>query len=104
MSNPFDSLMFYTKLLTGMVLLLNVLSLVCINLLVRWLRDPRRAMVQAGDASAYSESAPKPQFRTGARFILFFLLLTVIAVNGLAVYGNHQLRAATDDVVASFVE
>ncbi len=104
MTTPFDSLMFYTKLLTGLVLLLNVLSLVCINLLVRWVRNPRRAMVTPAGTAPLTEQEMKREFRTGARFILFGLLLAVIAVNGLAVFGNYKLRAATDQVVASYIE
>ncbi len=86
------------------MLLLNLLSLVCVSLLVRWLRNPRRALVSAPNNVPFGEAEPNAQFRTGARFILFSLLLTVIAVDGLAVYGNYQLRAATNSVVAGFTE
>ena len=100
MNTPLDSLMFYSKLLTGLVLVLNVLSLISIHLLVRWLKNPSRAM-QVAPVTTVEDSR---QFRSSARMILMTLLIFVIGINGLAIYGNLNLKQATEDVIAQMIE
>ncbi len=94
MDTPLHDLMFFTKLLTGLVLLLNIMSLISMHLLVRWVRNPAKAVVGV----PVSESA-KPKFRPSARAIIFVLLFFVVAVNVLAIYGNFHLREATQSVI-----
>jgi len=102
MDTPLNSLMMYTKLLTGLVLLLNLMSLVSISLLVRWLKNPARAM-QSNDANPFPTDNVNRKFRGSARAIVMALLFLVISINGLAIYGNMNLRQATEDVVAQMI-
>lgn len=102
MDSPLHSLMFYSKLLTGLVLLLNLLSLVSIHLMVRWLKNPARAM-QSIDSNPIPKDAVPRHFRGSARAILMTLLLIIISINGVAIFGNMKLRSATDEVIAQMI-
>ncbi|CAN5489292.1 hypothetical protein BH23VER1_BH23VER1_11220 [soil metagenome] len=107
MSTPIDAFLFYTKMLTGLVIVLNFSSLVSIFLLTRWLKHPEKAVeIREGSAlaelAARSGSAVSLDYRAPAKAILLTLLLGVVAVNGLAIFANANLLEATDQVVRLF--
>lgn len=103
MSNPIDAFLFYTKLLTGLVILLNISTLLSVYLITRWLRYPEKALdVEMGSGGRMGGNLGEPAYRTPAKVILLTLLTGVIAVNCLAVFANANLLKATDTLVALF--
>ena len=102
MSNPIDAFLFYTKLLTGLVILLNVSTLASVYLITRWLKSPEKALAISGSGLPNRANGEPLQYRTPAKVILFVLLTGVIAVNCLAVFANANLLRATDTLVALF--
>ena len=80
----------YTKILTGMVLLLNIGLLIAIRMAVKF----------AGLASALDQSEQGPQFWKAARRALAMLILCVVCMNAAAVYANHRMANATRDIAA----
>lgn len=80
----------YTKLLTGMVLLLNIGLLVSIRLALKYAR--------LSTAADRTEQGAKRW--TVAKRQLAVLILTVVAMNGGAVFANHRMVNATRDLAA----
>jgi len=85
-----DSMHFYTKLLTGMILLLNIGLLVSIRLALKFAK-----FSVAGDPSERGS-----RMWAGAKRTLAILILLVVTVNAAAVYANHRMVNATRDIVA----
>jgi len=90
MSTPIDAMHFYTRLLTGMILLLNIGLLVSIRLALKY----------AKRSTALDQSAEAAKLWNSAKRALGVLILTVICLNGAAVYANHRMVEATRDVAA----
>lgn len=90
MSTPLETMQFYTKVLTGMVLLLNIGLLVSIRL----------ALKHARLTSANDRSEQGPARWAGARRQIAVLILTVVAMNAGAVFANFRLVGATREIAA----
>ena len=80
----------YTKILTGMVLLLNIGLLISIRMAAKF----------AGRASALDQSEQGPAFWKASRRALAALILLVVCMNAAAVYANHRMVNATRDLAA----
>ncbi len=107
MSTPIDSFLFYTKVLTGLVIVLNFSSLVSIFLLTRWLKNPEKALEMEPGTALAGRVAETGQpvalnYRTPAKLILFSLLVGIVLVNGCAIFANANLLEATDKMVRLF--
>ncbi|MEM0897390.1 MAG: hypothetical protein AAGJ79_10950 [Verrucomicrobiota bacterium] len=85
MNSTFDALLFNTKLVTGALLLLNFLLLTSLYFAVKWARAPRK---QVNKLERHQE------------FTIFGMLAAVIALNGVAVYGNNALRSSTESLIS----
>lgn len=90
MTPSLDSMHFYTKLLTGMVLLLNIGLLVSIRLALKF----------AKRSSVADQSPESGAMWASAKRALATLILLVVSVNAAAVYANHQMINATRDIAA----
>lgn len=90
MTTPLEAMQFYTKILTGMVLLLNVGLLLSIRMALKYARI----------ASAEDNSAEAPRRWAVAKRGIALLILTVVCMNGAAVFANHRLVKATREVAA----
>jgi cytochrome b561 len=90
MASPLDTMQFYTKVLTGMVLLLNIGLLVSIRIALKHAR--------LSSASERSEEGAKRW--AAARRQIAFLILTVVAMNAGAVIANYNLVNATRVIAA----
>jgi uncharacterized membrane protein len=90
MPTSLDSMQFYTKLLTGMILLLNIGLLVSIRMALKYAMHSR-----AVDPT----EAGKKLWNT-ARRGLAVLIVLVVAMNAAAVYANHRMVTATRDIAA----
>ena len=80
----------YTRILTGMVLLLNIGLLIAIRMAVKY----------AGRACSLDQSEQGPRYWKSARRSLAILILCVVCMNAAAVYANHRMVNATRDVAA----
>lgn len=101
--NPIDSFLFYTKLLTGLVILLNISTLLSVFLITRWLKHPEKALdIVSGVGTMFGGGGKMPAYRTPTKVILFTLLGGVFAVNCMAVLANANLLRATDTLVMLF--
>ena len=89
MDTPLDSLQFYVKAVTGLLLLLNLALLMSIRFGMGW-------------AKAFAASLPEEQ-RDGtwkrASRALGLLIIVVIGMNSAAVFANYQLRQSADAVI-----
>jgi hypothetical protein len=85
-----ESLQFYTKILTGMVLLLNIGLLVSIRMALKFAR-----LTCAEDRSEDGARRWDAIKRT-----LAVLIVTVVCMNGGAVFANHRLVSATHDIAS----
>ncbi len=90
MMSSLDSMHLYTKILTGMVLLLNIGLLISIRMAVKY----------AGRASALDQSEQGQGLWKAARRALASLILFVVLMNAAAVYANHRMVNATRDIAA----
>jgi hypothetical protein len=90
--NPIDSLQLFSKVSTGMVLLMNLTLLISIRMALRWAKQS--AKLDSSDEAASSWR--------GARRTLMALIIFVVAMNGIAVYANHRLTKATQAVAIEF--
>ena len=88
--SPLDSMNLYAKVLTGMVLLLNIGLLVSIRMALKFAR--RSAAIDTSDQGSRSWNS--------ARRTLVVLILTVVSMNGGAIFANHRLVRATQDIAA----
>ncbi len=85
-----ESMHFYTKLLTGMILLLNIGLLVSIRIALKY----------AKHTSVVDQSEKGCQMWASAKRGLAILILVVVSVNAAAVYANHRMINATHDIAA----
>lgn len=85
-----ESLQFYTKVLTGMVLLLNIGLLLSIRMALKYARK----------ACGEDDSEEGIKRWTSVKRGLALLILTVVCMNGGAVFANHRLVSATHEVAA----
>ena len=90
MSTPIESMHFYTKLLTGMILLLNIGLLVSIRLALKYARH----------SSAVDQSEEGAKLWISAKRALAVLIIVVVCMNGAAVYANHRMVGATREIAA----
>ena len=87
---PLDAMNFYTKLFTGMILLLNIGLLVSI----------RMALKHARHSSAVDQSEAGVKLWNSAKRGIAVLIIVVICTNGAAIYSNHRMVTATQDIAA----
>lgn len=83
-----ESVSLYTKILTAMVLLLNIGLLLAVRMALKYARRT-------------SELDTTPQgvkMWAGARKAIGVLILAVVVMNGLAVYANHRMVTATQEI------
>src|SRR5687767_9276495 len=90
MTSPLDSMQLYTKLLTGLVLLLNIGLLVSIRMALKFGR--RSAEMDRSEEGVKVWAA--------ARRGIGILILLVVCMNAAAVYANHRMVTATRDIAA----
>lgn len=90
MTTSLESMHFYTKLLTGMVLLLNIGLLLSIRL----------ALKHARISSAEDRSEAGMRRWVSARRQLVVLIVTVVAINAGAVVANYQMVRAAREIAA----
>ncbi len=82
METSYDSLQFYVKALTGLLLLLNFALLVSIRYGLSWAKQLTGHL---------PESERAPSWQKTSR-VLGILIILVIGMNGAAIYVNAQLR------------
>lgn len=82
MESSFDSLQFYVKALTGLLLLLNFALLVSIRYGLSWAKQLTGHLPEAERAPAWQKTSR----------LLGILIILVIGMNGAAIYINAQLR------------
>jgi hypothetical protein len=91
MTTSLEAMQLYTKILTGMVLLLNVSLLLAIRMALKYARL----------ASAKDNSEDAPRRWSGVRRGLAMLILTVVLMNGTAVFANYRLVSATREIATT---
>jgi hypothetical protein len=89
MTTPLDSMQFYTRVLTGMLLLLNLGLLMAI----------RMALKQAKHCRAIDASDEGLKRWNGAKRGLSVLAILVVGMNGAAIFANHRMANATQDLM-----
>lgn len=89
MDTSLDSLQFYVKAVTGLLLLLNLALLVSIRFSMAWARQVAAQLPEAERTAAWSKSSRA----------LGVLIMVVIAMNSAAVFANYQLRQSADAVI-----
>ncbi len=89
MDTSIDSLQFYLKAVTGLILLLNLALLMSIRFGMGWAKQVASQLPEADRAAAWGKSSRA----------LAGLILVVIAMNGAAVFANYQLRQSADAVL-----
>lgn len=82
METSFDSLQFYVKALTGLVLLLNFALLISIRYGLGWAKQLTGHLPESERAPAWQKTSR----------VLGILIVLVIGMNGAAMYVNAQLR------------
>ena len=85
-----DSVSYYTKLLTAMVLLLNIGLLVAVRMALKYARHN----------SSIDRSDHGEKLWASAKRGISALILLVVAMNGVAVYANHRMVTATREIAA----
>lgn len=86
METSLDSLQFYVKVVTGLLLLLNLALLMSIRFGMGWAKQL---------AASLPETERLPVWQKASR-ALGILIIVVIAVNGAAIFANYQLRQSAD--------
>ena len=89
METSIDSLLFYVKASTGLLLLLNLALLMSIRFGMGWAKKLTATLPEEERAFAWSKASR----------VLGLLIIVVIAMNGAAVFANFQLRQSADAVV-----
>ena len=89
METSSDSLLFYVKASTGLLLLLNLALLMSIRFGMGWAKKLTATLPEAEREFAWKKASRA----------LGLLIIVVIAMNGAAVFANFQLRHAADAVV-----
>jgi len=90
-----ESLLYYTKLLTGLILVLNIALVLCIHLNIRCIKTLRGA--EAEPKATFPITPVEPR-RAGS--ILVTLILLVITLNGAVIFANQRLLAAADELTS----
>jgi hypothetical protein len=90
MMTSLEEMHFYTKMLTGMILLLNIGLLVSI----------RMALKYAKHSSTVDRSENGAKLWKSARRGLIVLIIMVVAMNAAAVFANYRMVTATQDLAA----
>ena len=88
METSLDSLQFYVKVVTGLLLLLNLALLMSIRFGMGWAKQLTASLPE-------TERAPVWQKASRA---LGMLIIVVIAMNAAAIFANYQLRQSADAV------
>jgi hypothetical protein len=84
-STAIETLIFHTKLLTALVVILNVALFLSLRAQVAWAKK----MAEQVGASSYELMKKK---------LVMGLICTVMVVNAVAVYGNHHMLKAVRDI------
>jgi len=89
METPIDTLQFYVRAVTGLLLFLNLALLVAIQSGRNWAKQLLVHLnpVEEAEVSRRSDRA------------LGLLIMVVIAMNAASVYANYQLRKSADLIV-----
>ena len=87
-SSP-DHLHFYVKVVTGLLLLLNMALLLSLRYGLNWAKQL---------AARLPEPERGPAWKSASRS-LAVLIITVIAMNAAAIFANYQLRQSADAVI-----
>ncbi len=89
METPIDTLQFYVRAVTGLLLFLNLALLVAIQSGRNWAKQllVHLNSVEEAEVSRRSDRA------------LGLLIMVVIAMNAASVYANYQLRKSADLIV-----
>jgi hypothetical protein len=95
MTSQFEQLLFFTKFLTGLILVLNIGLIISIRHNLRLIRYTNALEETSGPLA--SELRPGSPIR--ALTVLVFL---VIAINTMAVYGNVRLLDSVKRVTTEF--
>ncbi len=82
MDLPYDRIIFFTKVLTGLVMMLNIGLVLSLRAHLRFVRESRATGGQAG-------------LRGG---VVLGLAVLVILVNIATVYANHQVLQAVREI------
>jgi uncharacterized BrkB/YihY/UPF0761 family membrane protein len=90
MTTSLESMTFFTKLLTAMVLLLNIGLLVSIRL----------ALKSAKQNSELDRSETGARAWLRSRRALMALIVMVVGMNATAIYANQKVVKATQDIAA----
>ena len=92
MNNPIDAMHFYTKLFTGMILLMNIGLLVAIRLGLKCAKQ-----------NAELDHSERGTLRWNAsRRWLIALTVLVVVMNAAAVYSNHRVVKATREIALNY--
>ena len=86
METSFDSLQFYVKVVTGLLLLLNLALLMSIRFGMDWAKQL---------AARLPEPERFPVWQKASR-AFGILIIVVIAMNAAAIFANYQLRQSAD--------
>lgn len=92
MDTSLDSLQFYVKAVTGLLLLLNLALLMSIRFGMKWAKQI---------AANLPEEERGPVWRKSSR-ALGLLIIVVIAMNGAAIFANSQLRQSANAVIGDY--
>jgi len=90
MADSLNTLLHYTKLLTALVIILNVALILCLRSHIIWVKK-----------FVGVESEEGKKFFKGK--VIFGLVILVMAINGMAVVANGQMLKAIRGVSASMV-
>lgn len=82
MATNLDSIIFFSKILTALVVILNIALILC-------LRSHVAVIKQAGGEIAQQFLKSK---------MVYGLVFLVIVINGAAVYANHQVRTKSTEL------
>lgn len=89
MATSLDSLQFYVKVVTGLLLLLNLALLVSIRFGMGWAKQLTASLPEAAQAPVWQKASRA----------LGVLILVVIGMNGAAIFANYQLRQTVDAII-----
>lgn len=85
MADILDTLQLYTKLLTALVIILNIALILCLRSHIAWMKEMVGTDTPKGGEFFKSK-------------ILHALVVAVILINGAAVVANQRLQKAIKDV------
>ncbi len=93
MESSLDSLQFYVKAVTGLLLLLNLALLMSIRFGMGWAKQLTENL---------PEEARVPVWKKASK-ALGVLIVVVIAMNAAAIFANYQLRQSADAVIGETI-